>query len=98
MTITTSEWNALDPEQRQAVLQRPAVADDARVREGTVAIIIETRRTKHVLSAAGARETYAGKAVIEWHRIFADERRIGVVCMAGQARGYASRIVNPAQA
>ena len=43
MTIQTCNWNALEPRQRRAVLQRPAVADDGRVRNGTREIIAAVR-------------------------------------------------------
>jgi histidinol dehydrogenase len=43
MTIQTCNWAALDDPQRQALLRRPAVADDARIREGTAAIIAAVR-------------------------------------------------------
>ena len=43
MNMQTCKWSALDARQRRAVLQRPAVADDARVREGTASIVSEVR-------------------------------------------------------
>jgi len=45
MAIQTHSWSALDERQRDALLQRPAVADDASIRAGTAAIIDEVRRT-----------------------------------------------------
>lgn len=44
MTILTQTWSRLDEKQRVALLQRPAVADDADIRTGTAAIIEEVRR------------------------------------------------------
>ncbi|MDH3820767.1 MAG: histidinol dehydrogenase [Gammaproteobacteria bacterium] len=43
--MQTHSWSALDERQRDALLQRPAVADDASIRAGTAAIIDEVRRT-----------------------------------------------------
>jgi histidinol dehydrogenase len=43
MTIQTCNWTALDGPQREALLRRPAVTNDARVREGTAAIIARVR-------------------------------------------------------
>jgi histidinol dehydrogenase len=43
MTIATCYWAALDESQRHAMLRRPAVADDERVRDGAAAIIDEVR-------------------------------------------------------
>jgi histidinol dehydrogenase len=43
MTMQTCKWSALDEQQRRAVLQRPAVADDGRIREGTATIISKVR-------------------------------------------------------
>ena len=43
MAIQTHNWSALDEQQRDAMLQRPAVADDANIRAGTAAIIEEVR-------------------------------------------------------
>ena len=45
MAIQTHSWPALDERQRDALLQRPAVADDVSIRAGTAAIIDEVRRT-----------------------------------------------------
>jgi histidinol dehydrogenase len=45
MAIQTHSWSALDERQRDALLQRPAVADDVSIRAGTAAIIDEVRRT-----------------------------------------------------
>ena len=45
MAIQTHNWSALDERQRDALLQRPAVADDVSIRAGTAAIIDEVRRT-----------------------------------------------------
>ena len=44
MTIQTHNWSALDEQQRNTMLQRPAVADDMSIRAGTAAIIDEVRR------------------------------------------------------
>ena len=44
MAIQTHNWSALDERQRDAMLQRPAVADDASIRAGTAAIIDDVRR------------------------------------------------------
>ena len=44
MAIQTYSWSALDEQQRDAMLQRPAVADDVSIRAGTAAIIDEVRR------------------------------------------------------
>ena len=44
MTIQTHNWSALDEQQRNTMLQRPAVADDVSIRAGTAAIIDEVRR------------------------------------------------------
>jgi len=44
MTIQTHNWSALDELQRDAMLERPAVADDVSIRAGTAAIIDEVRR------------------------------------------------------
>jgi len=44
MAIQTHNWYALDEQQRDVMLQRPAVADDASIRAGTAAIIDEVRR------------------------------------------------------
>ncbi|MDH3549114.1 MAG: histidinol dehydrogenase [Gammaproteobacteria bacterium] len=43
--MQTHSWSALDERQRDALLQRPAVADDVSIRAGTAAIIDEVRRT-----------------------------------------------------
>jgi histidinol dehydrogenase len=43
MTIQTCNWTSLDGPQREALLRRPAVTNDARVREGTAAIIARVR-------------------------------------------------------
>ncbi len=45
MAIQTHSWSALDERHRDALLQRPAVADDVSIRAGTAAIIDEVRRT-----------------------------------------------------
>lgn len=45
MAIQTHSWSALDERQRDALLQRTAVADDVSIRAGTAAIIDEVRRT-----------------------------------------------------
>ena len=44
MAIQTHSWSALDEPQRNAMLQRPAVAEDVSIRAGTAAIIDEVRR------------------------------------------------------
>ena len=44
MAIQTHNWSAVDEQQRDAILQRPAVADDASIRAGTAAIIDDVRR------------------------------------------------------
>ena len=44
MTIQTHNWSALDEQQRNTMLQRPAVADDVSIRAGTATIIDEVRR------------------------------------------------------
>ena len=43
MSIPTCSWTALNDTQRRALLRRPAVSDDARVREGTAKIISQVR-------------------------------------------------------
>jgi histidinol dehydrogenase len=44
MAIQTHTWSAHDEQQRNALLERPAVADDASIRAGAAAIIDEVRR------------------------------------------------------
>ena len=44
MTIQIRNWSELDVAQRSALLQRPAVADDASIRTGTEAIIDDVRQ------------------------------------------------------
>jgi histidinol dehydrogenase len=44
MTIQTCNWTALDGPQREALLRRPAVTNDERIREGTAAIIARVRQ------------------------------------------------------
>ena len=44
MAIQTHIWSTLGEQQRDAMLQRPAVADDANIRAGAAAIIDEVRR------------------------------------------------------
>ena len=44
MTITRCNWTELGPEQRAALLRRPAVAGDQSIREGTQALIADVRR------------------------------------------------------
>jgi histidinol dehydrogenase len=44
MTIETRNWNDLDEPQRRALLRRPAMADDGRIRAGAAAIIAEVRK------------------------------------------------------
>jgi histidinol dehydrogenase len=44
MTIATRNWNELDEQRRRALLRRPAVADDGRVRETVAAIIAAVRK------------------------------------------------------
>jgi histidinol dehydrogenase len=43
MSIPTCSWTALNDTQRRALLRRPAVSGDARVREGTAKIISQVR-------------------------------------------------------
>ena len=43
MSVQTFNWSALDDAQRHALLRRPAVSDDARIREGTAKIISRVR-------------------------------------------------------
>jgi len=44
MTITRCNWTELGPDQRAALLRRPAVAGDQSIREGTQALIADVRR------------------------------------------------------
>ena len=43
MSIATSNWNDLNEQQRQALLRRPAMANDEGIRESAAAIIAEVR-------------------------------------------------------
>ena len=43
MSMRVHKWSDLAPTERKALLQRPAVADDATIRTGTAAIIKEVR-------------------------------------------------------
>lgn len=43
MSMRVYKWSDLAPAEREALLQRPAVADDAEIRTGTAAIIQEVR-------------------------------------------------------
>ena len=43
MSIRTYSWRALDDAQRLALLRRPAVNDDKRVREGAAKIVLQVR-------------------------------------------------------
>ena len=38
-----SDWNALDANQRSALMQRPALADDAALRASVAALIAQVR-------------------------------------------------------
>jgi histidinol dehydrogenase len=56
MPLQRANWNALDAEQRQELLQRPAMADDAAIREGVLAILAEVKaRGDDALHALTAR-------------------------------------------
>ena len=43
MAFKRANWNTLDADQRQILLQRPAVADDTAIREGVLAILGEVK-------------------------------------------------------
>ena len=45
MGMQTVRWNELEPQAREALLQRPAVADDAGIRKDTASIVAEVRET-----------------------------------------------------
>ena len=44
MTIETRNWHDLDEQQRRALLRRPAMADDGRIRKSAAAIIAAVRK------------------------------------------------------
>ena len=45
MGMQTVRWNELEPQAREALLQRPAVVDDAGIRKDTASIVAEVRET-----------------------------------------------------
>jgi len=56
MSMRTWNWSELDDNAQQALLERPAVADDARIREGTRNIIARVRADGDAALAALTRQ------------------------------------------
>jgi len=71
MSMRIRNWSELDSDAQQALLQRPAVADDARIREGTRAIVARVRAEGDAALADLTRQY--DKADVTTLKVSADE-------------------------
>ena len=88
MNMRIRNWSELDNDAQQALLQRPAVADDARIREGTRDIVARVRadggirivgRTKDIIIRGGENVPVAEvEAALYRHPKVAEVSVIGI--------------------